>query len=277
MKKACTAVLAAGMCVSLFAFDVETYLPLKGTVKSYTRTDYSVTSKFGDYFRTPETKMTHILDNAGLETESSEMTPRDVVQNKVQNSYDATGKLTAQAGYNADGALIWKSVITYAANGNKTDISEYGKDGALKGKTLYAYNGTKLADETYYNGDGTIAWKTTYAYNDAGQVSVESYYYADGSLDEERDYAYTPAGKIDSIAYLNGYGTVTSRETFRYGTDGVLNEITTSGADGKTTKRMLLKYDTAGNLAKISTYTVSRKFGTAVTELADISEISYQY
>jgi len=277
MKKILAAVVTAGMCVSLFALDMVDYLPLKGTVKSYTRVDYGVTTKFGDYFRTPEKKTIRQFNGAGQETESSEMTPRDVLLNKIQNTCDAAGKLVSQVGYNSDNALIWKSVITYGANGSKSDISEYGKDGTLKGKTIYIYNGNKLSDETYYNGDGAISWKITYKYNDAGLLDAESHYYADGSLDEECDYTYTEPGKIDTITYIDGYGTVESRDYFRYGSDGILNEITTCGPDNKTTKRMLVKYDTAGNVAKLSTYNVGKKFGTTVTELVDMTEITYQY
>lgn len=277
MKKLFAAVAAAGMCVSLFAFDVTDYLPLKGIVKSCTRTDYSVTSKFGDYFRTPETKTVRLFNGAGQETESSEMTPRDVLVNKIQNTYDAAGKLVSQVGYNSDNALIWKSAVTYGADGNKADVSEFGKDGTLKSRTIYIYTGNKLSDETYYSSDGAVASKITYKYNDAGQLVVESHYYADGSLDEECGYTYTETGKIDTITHTDGSGSVKNRDYFRYGADGVLNEVTTSGADNKTTKREIIKYDTAGNVSRISAYTVGKKFGTTVTDLVDMTEFSYQY
>ncbi|MFA6856653.1 MAG: hypothetical protein WCR31_05530 [Treponema sp.] len=277
MKKLFAAVAVAVMCVSLFAFDVADYLPLKGIVKSCTRTEYSITSKFGDYFRTPETKTVRVFNGAGQETESSEMTPRDVLVNKIQNTYDAAGKLVSQVGYNSDNALIWKSVITYGTDGNKSNVSEYGKDGTLKSKTIYIYNGNKLSDETYYSSDGAVASKTTYKYNEGGQLSVESHYYADGSLDEEYDYTYTETGRIDTITYMNGYGNVTARDYFRWSADGVLNEITTCGEDNRTTKRKIIKYDAAGNITKISTYNVGKKFGTTVTELAGMTEIVCQY
>ena len=170
MKKILAAVVSAGMSISLFAFDVASSLPLKGAVKSYTRTEYSVTSKFGDYFRTPETKFVHVMNGAGQETESSELTPRDVLVNKIQNTYDTNGKLISQVGYNSDNVLIWKSAATYAANGRKIDNSEYGKDGTLKSKTIYTYTGNQLSDETYYDGTGVIVWKITYAYADSGSL-----------------------------------------------------------------------------------------------------------
>jgi len=168
MKKMFAALAAAVMCVSAFAFDVTEYLPLKGTVKNYTRTDYGITSKFGEYFRTPEMKSVRVFDRAGREIESSEMTGRGTLVNKIKNTYDASGKLTAQDGYNADNALIWKSTVTYGAAGNKTDESEYGKDGGLKNKTIYTYTGSLLTDESYYGAGGELVWKIVYAYDDAG-------------------------------------------------------------------------------------------------------------
>ena len=95
MKKMFAALIAAVMCVSVFAFDVMEYLPLKGTVKNYTRTDYGITSKFGEYFRTPEMKIVRALDRAGREIESSEMTGRGTLVNKIKNTGQAyrTGRL----------------------------------------------------------------------------------------------------------------------------------------------------------------------------------------
>ena len=116
MKKMFAALIAAVMCISAFAFDVMEYVPLKGAVKNYTRIDYGITAKFGEYFRTPEMKIVRIFDRAGREIESSEMTGRGTLVNKIKNTYDASGKLTAQDGYNADNALIWKSSVTYGAS-----------------------------------------------------------------------------------------------------------------------------------------------------------------
>ena len=94
---------------------------------------------------------------------------------------------------------------------------------------------------------------------------------------EEIDYAYTDGGKIDAITFIDGTGAVQKRSYFRYGSDGVLNEITTSDADNKTIAREIYKYDTAGNIARISSYAVAKKFGTTVTELVGMSELTYEY
>lgn len=274
---AAAAVMTAAFHLSAAgSFDIESYVPLKGPVKSYTRTDYDITTKFGDYFRTPVVKMVHTLDG-GQELATSETTARDVLVNRVVNVYDSNGRLSAQTGYNADNATIWKNETTYGADGNKADVSEFGKDGTLKSKTIFAYTDGHLTEETCYNGDGALVWKTIRDYNGAGLLAAEKFYYADGSMEEEHDYAYNPDGKIDVISYRNEFGIVLNSDNFRYGDEGELVEITATAANGKTTRRTLLKYDTSGNLSRVSVYTVSKKFGQVMTELCAMFERTYQY
>lgn len=271
--------LALALSMPLIAaeqFDIEAYVPLKGPVKSWTRTNYDITTKFGDYFRTPVSKTVHTLDG-DRELATSETTARDVLVNRVVNVYDDSGRLSGQSLYNADNSLTWKSESTYGADGNKADTSEFGKDGSLKGKTVYTYTDGHLTDETCYNGDGALVWKIIRTYNDSGFIAAEKFYYADGSMEEEHDYAYNPDGKIDVISYRNEFGIVLTSDNFRYGDDGELLEITTCAANGKTTRRTLLKYDTAGNLSRVSIYSVTNKFGQVMTELCDMFERTYQY
>lgn len=257
------------------AFDIESYVPLKGPVKGWTRTDYEITTKFGDYFRTPITKTVHTIEK-DRELSTSETTARDVLVNRVINVYDDNGHLTGQTLYNADNAAVWKSEIVYGEDGNKSETNEFAKDGTLKGKTIYSYTDGSLTDETCYNTDGALVWKNIYKYS-SGRLASECFYYADGSLEEEHDLTYTPDGKIDVISYRNEFGVVLTTDNFRYGDDGELLEITTCAANNKTTRRTLLKYDTQGNLSRVSGYRVLTKFGQTVTELCDMFERTYEY
>ena len=167
--------------MSLFAYDVATNLQLKGNVKSVTKTNYNIALKFGDYFRTPNSKFVFTYDSNGKQIESTELTPRDVVVNKVNSTYDASGNLVEQVGFDGENVQLFKSVVTYK-NGVKADTSEYGKEGLLKSKTIYTYDGTKLTDETYYNAEGAIVWKIIYSYNAKNQLEKETEYFADGSF-----------------------------------------------------------------------------------------------
>ena len=113
MKKILSLAFVASFAISLFAADIFEYVPLKGNPKNYTKIEYSIAYKFGNYFRTPKVKYLHVYDEEGKETESSELTPRDVVQNTISSVYDDNGNLIEQKFVNADGELIWKTTFSY--------------------------------------------------------------------------------------------------------------------------------------------------------------------
>lgn len=276
MKKILAALALASLGTSLFAYDIASDAQIKGAAKSVTRTDFSIVSKFGEYFRTPSTKLTYTLDVAGKILDSTELTARDVVLNKVKNTYDTTGRLAEISCSDADGAQLWRSAVTYK-NGVKSDISEFAKDGSLKSKVIYSYTDSKLTDETAYNSEGSLVSKTIFKYDDKGRVSVQDIYFEDGSLYQESQITYTEDGKKDTITYFDGRGLLTSKCVFRYGTNGILSEVTTYGSENQTTSRQLVKYDAKGNISRITTYTVARKFGTTVNDMTDMSEFAYTY
>ena len=276
MKKIILAAFVSIMGLSLFAYDISAGVSLKGSPKMVTRTDFSIASKFGEYFRTPSSKYVYKYTSDGKLVESAEMTARDVLLNKVSNSYDGSGNLIEQICVDADGAQIWKNVIVYK-DGLKVDSSEFSKSGSLKSKTVYEYKDKALVDETYYNADGALVWKIVYKYNDKKQLEVEDEYFQDGSLAEERHYSYMDNGNIQSITYMDSTGSITSKDVFRYDTNGLLSEVTTYGPDNRTCVRTFAKFDNKGNLSKITVYNISRKFGTTVNELTDQAEFTYIY
>lgn len=276
MKKILALLMSAGLCVSLFGADIFTYAPINGNIKSYTETQYSIASKFGNYFRTPSSKITHEFDAKGLDVTSTEYTPRDAVINKISSKYDGKGNITEAVCTNADGEDIWKQVTTYK-DGLKIDVSEYDSKNNLKDKTIFTYDNGKLVDETSYDGEGALVWKIVYKYNAAGKVEFVSEYSQDGKLNEQNIYSYTDSGAIESISTFVAFTGKQSQKVFRYGTNGVLNEITTYDNTKQVTKRVLLKYDTNENVIKVSEYDVAEKFGTTVNELVAMSEFVYEY
>jgi len=275
MKKLMAAVLAAGMGFCVFGMDIFSYVPAGGGAKNYTQTDYTITSKFGNYFRTPSEKSVHILNSSGEETLVSTYTARDVLTGKIVKNYNASGKLYEQISYDAADEVLWRTSVTFN-NGVKSDVSEFGKDGSLKAKTIFTYTDGKLVDETGYDGDGALVWKIVYKYNPDGTVASQSQYSADGALDEERTYTYMDDGRIDTVSYLDGYMNSSVQEVFRY-TDGKLTEITTYGSGNKISGRLLVKYDAAGNVTKLSDYSVAEKFGTTVNELVSMTDFVFEY
>lgn len=276
MKKILLGIIAAAFVTSLYAVDIFSYVPVTGNFKNYTQIDYSITTKFGNYFRTPSSKVIHTLNTSGKEVETSELTPKDVILDRTVSKYDVYGNLIEQATYDSDSVLLWNTVITYKGN-QRVDCSEYGKEGTLKAKTIYSYDSETglMSDETGYDGDGALIWKTVYKYAEKKLDTVYEYY-SDGSLSREEKYTYTSDGKIESITTYDVFTESSEILVFRYSSSNLLTEITTYGSDKQITKRQLIKYDSTGNVAKVSDYDVAEKFGTTVNELVLITEYIYQ-
>ena len=57
MKKILSVLFVSVMCFGLFAEDIFSYMPLTGGVKTSKQIDYLISSKFGNYFRTPASKL----------------------------------------------------------------------------------------------------------------------------------------------------------------------------------------------------------------------------
>ena len=225
MKRILTLLLVFTLSMSLFALDIFKYVPFSGDVKSYTQTDFTITSKFGDLFRTPNMKIIHNFDANGNEIETAELSAKDVLLNKTVSKYDSANNLIEQSCYDSSNELLWQTIITYK-DGKKIDSSEYAKNGLLRGKVIYGYSGNNLAEETGYDSEGALVWKTIYKYTD-NKLTTVSQYALDGSLDSEDVFAYAADGKTESITSTDCFTGVTVQKIFRYAANGNLSEITT--------------------------------------------------
>lgn len=276
MKKLLALTFAASLTLSLFATDVFNYAPLKGSIKNYTETNFSIASRFGSLYRTPSSKITHNFDSNGKETKSSELSPKDAIINTISSTYDTAGNLVEQLCTSADNEIVWKNTYTYK-DGLKVDASEYDRKGTLRARTIYTYENELLTDESSYDGEGALIWKTIYKYDDNNRLASINEYNPDGTLSENSVYAYTESGAIDSVSKYDVFSDKQTTLIFRYAANGSLNEITTYNAAKQVIKRTLMKYDDIGNITKISEYDVAEKFGTTVSDLTGMSEYSYEY
>lgn len=277
MKKTLLVLAAAALTYSLYAFDTSAHIKPAGAVKDYTRTAYTITEKFGDYYRSPKAKFVHVFDSNELETETSELTPKDSLVDRLVFSYDAQGNLAATTGYDSDGKVSWKSVISYDAKGNKTEESEYNASDMLVNKSIWKITAGKQSEEAYYNADGALLGKTITKFDDQGRDSEICSYNADGSLEQRRAYTYNDAGKLSEIAYSGSNGSTAQRVVFRFDEKYAITEEQTYNSSNKLVQRIIYKYDENGNVARTTTYTVSEKFGGTVNELIDINEYAYNY
>ena len=76
MKKTFLAMTAAALSLGAYAFDPSSSVSLAAPVKDYTKTTYTITEKFGEYYRSPKAKYMHVFDASGKETEASEFTAK---------------------------------------------------------------------------------------------------------------------------------------------------------------------------------------------------------
>ncbi len=277
MKKTLLAVSLAAIAAAAFAYDDSAFITPIGAVKEYTKTEYSITQKFGDYYRSPKAIYTHTFDASGLETESSELTNKNAVVDRLVYEYDASKKRTAQTCFDADGKISWKVVSTYDDKGNKKDESEYNAANALKNKSIYEYVSDKETDESYYNADGALLWKSITKLDDLKRITEIDQYFAEGNLDQKRAYVYNDAGKLSEIDYYDATGTLSKKTVYRFDANSVVTEEQTYNGANKLTNRVIYKYDASGNIIKATTYAVADKFGSTVNELTDICEYTYKF
>ena len=162
MKKTLLTLAALAVSVQTFAFDPEPSLKIAGSASEYTKLEYQITEKFGDYYRSPRVKYVHVFDASGHETESSELTSKDSLVDRITYKYEG-GNLVETVCADSDGKISWKMVTSYDAAGNKIDESEFNASNTLVNRTIWKINGNQT-DESYYNADGEvqIKWNTQY-------------------------------------------------------------------------------------------------------------------
>ena len=276
MKKLMTTAFIALAVFGANAFDKETVVPV-GTVKSYTKTNYVISSKFGTFYRTPETKYVHTYNIAGLESERTELTGTDVLTDRMAFQYDMSNTLLSTTLFNADGVQVEQTAYTYDAAGAISTAEVVSKDGVLLSKTVYKIDSDK-EDKSEYDGEGQLVEKTLTFKADDGKITEIYRYKGDGSLLSRQSFSYDVSRNITEITYFGADGKKEKRDSYRYKAGETLaSEIQVFDASDTLLERKILSYDEKGNTTKISTYTVSEKFGETVTELSDIVEYSFQY
>ena len=272
MKKTLFILAAAALTVQAFAFDSGASLKPNGSTE-YTKTEYQITEKFGDYYRSPRAKFVHVFDSTGKEVESSELTSKDALVDHITYKYEGSN-LVETVCTDSAGKVSWKITTTYDANGNKVDESEFNASNNLVNRTIWKING-KQTDESYYNADGALLSKIITKYDDLNRIEEVAQYHAAGFLEEKAIYSYNDAGKLSEISYFNGANIQSRKVVYRFDASYQITEEQTYNAANKLIVRVIYKYDNSGNIVKTTTYNVAEKFGTTVNELAGISEYAY--
>lgn len=272
MKKTLFIFAAAALSAQTFAFDSSVSIKPNDT-NEYTKTEYQITEKFGDYYRSPRAKFVHVFDANGREIQSAELTSKDSVVDNISYRYEGDN-LVETICTDGDGKISWKITATYDSNGNKIDESEFNASNNLVNRTIWKINGSQT-DESYYNADGTLLSKIITKFDDMGRVAEMSQYHAAGFLEEKSVYSYNDAGKLSEISFYNGANILSKKVVYRFDASYQITEEQTYNAVNRLIVRVIYKYDGSGNIIKTTTYNVAEKFGTTVNELAGISEYAY--
>lgn len=276
MKKSLLVLFSAAVCFNIYAFDTASVLQVKGNVKEYTKIDYTITEKFGDYYRSPKAKYVHVFDSNGRQTETSELTAKDLPVDRLTYTYDEKGNLTTTTGFDSEGKLSWKIVTVYDSENLKKEESELNASDMLVNKSIWKYSPLE-SEEAYYNADGALLGKTITKFDEQNREVEVATYSADGKLDVKRAYTYNDAGFLSETVYTDAQGLVTSKVVNRFDEKYNITEEQTYENGKKLSKRTIFKYDEKGNVSRITVYEVSQKFGTTVNELIGINEFSYVY
>lgn len=276
MKKILLTAAVAVIASSLYAFDKDSSLNIVGTVGEYTKTEYSISQKFGDFYRVMKAKYVHSFTAGGKEAESIELTSRDSVVDKISLSYNASGNIASKVCTDAEGKVQWEVTYAYDGAGNKIDESEFNAGGVLTIRSIIK-NTPKQSDESFYNTDGVLCGKTITKFDDSGKISEIFQYNAEGTLDVKQAYTYNETGKLSEVQYTDCDENQIKRVVYRFDAGSAVTEKQTYNAVNKLAIREIYKYDSTGNVSKITTYAVAEKFGTTVNELIAISEYSYKY
>lgn len=275
-KKAILAAAAATIAAGAFAFDPNSSPKLEGQVGAYTRTEYTITQKFGDYYRSPKAKFVHEYDPTGKEAVASELTTRDSVVDRITYGYNASGRLVQTICTDSDGKVSWKITADFDENGNKVDESEFNAGDVLMNRTIWKFNGRQI-EESLYNADGALLSRTITKTDEQGRKTEEAIYNEEGRLEQKISHTYNDAGKLSETVIADPSGKQVRRVVYRFDASYAVTEKQTYNAENKLAIREIFKYDSAGNVSKATTYRVADKFGTTVNELVSISEYSYTY
>lgn len=274
MKKILALTLSAIIAGSCFALDTEAFVPA-GNISSYTKTEFQVTSKFGDYFRAINAKHVHIFDGSGLKTETITYNAKDELVDKISYSYDTSRNLKAITWTDSTGNVGWTSSLEYQADGKIKSESEFTAGGKLTSKIMYKYNGLEVT-ESFYDGDGKLLSRSIKTVDANDNLLVCMDYFGDGSFDSKSVYTYLENGKLNTVEVFDDANVLISKTVYKYSSEGLLSEIHGYNGHNILVSRTIYKNDAKGNPTKISVYEISEKFGTIVNELQTISEYAYK-
>lgn len=263
------------MALRLYAQTYQVEISPKGNVSSYTKTSYTVVSRFGDYYRTVSEREVHLYQ-IGREVDVSFFGAKDEPLGRSTFSYDPSGKkISSLVSKSAAGCADVKSDYEYDSDSSVKSITDSDPStGELVGKTIFKREGDKLT-ENRYEGSGKLDSRVVKSFDSRGLPVEEVTWNADGTFAFSRKISYLENAQISMVETFSSDGDCSEKVIFKYDTNGFLVEVQTY--EEKIKERRIFKNDAYGNPVRISYYAVAEKFGTTVNELFKIEDFSYAY
>lgn len=278
MKKFILATAALFIAASAFAYDDTTFAP-KGNLSTYTKTEYSVVTKFGEYYRTPVLKHVHLYDADGYETTTNSYNAKDALLDKTTYKYTAEMNLGQTQYLDDEGSVIWTEACTYNSDGTLKSVDRNDASGILKSRTIYTYAEKKKTVDVY-DGEGALLSKTVITLVAVGESEKDGevvVYNADGSLRDKTVNTYLESGLISQSEVINASGNSEGKTVYKYTATNAIKEVQDFDGEGVLVQRKIYKVDAKGNPTSINTYAVADKFGETVNELTSIESFVYKY
>ena len=272
MKKLLVLFTALFTSCLLFAFDSSVFLP-KGDFNSYTKTQYNVTSKFGDFYRFADYKDVVNYDDNGLRVEVLTYDAKDQFVEKVVYTYNEDKTLKDYTLSDSTGKIESVTKCEYS-DGKLKSETEYDAKNAILTKTIYKYEANKNTED-FYNSNGELLTKKITFFKDNSEEVFE--YNGDGELISRTVTAKLSDSKISTVEKYNDLNELESKTVYKYDDKGNTTEVQIYNAANFLLQRNIYKNDDKGNATRISIYSISEKFGTTVNELKTIVEYAYKY
>jgi len=245
-------------------------LELKGRVKTFTETMYSIVDSLKDNIGKNPIFYTDTVsyNEKGYRIESRFFFLLFSIE-KYTYKYDANGNKIEQTDYDTSGRSIGMHTYKYDEKGNKIEQIDYDTNGRSVWKYNYKYDDKEnLIEVIQYLYDNFFNRKT-YKYDKKMNKIEECNYFGDGSLIEKDIFKYdTKGNKIENRHYKSN-GIMDKKYIYKYDEIGNKIEWTFYDQNGKLDKKYVYKYDydKTGNWIKQTVFLQNQLYQVIVREI----------
>ena len=242
--------------------------------QSYTEKQYSVSSKFGKYYKKLQAKTVYSYNQNGEPVLVRNYDEEDVCSMSILYEYDENGRLVLQRNFNSNEEAWMKIEFSYDEKG-RLSVMDTTEENVLKERIIYEYEGEKTI-QSQYDSEGALENRTIFREKNSVLSQMEVYKKS-GELDELYLYSYDAGQNLVQVDTFDKDQQVKNTDLFLYDDNGKVREIQSFDGNGAIYERKKLKFDEKGNVTDLYVYSVADKFGGITNELKEIFTFTYKY